>query len=259
MKSFVTGRVQKVSINNNDSKWKQVESGIPQGCVLRPMLFVIYINDLPDIFSSNAFLFADDTKIYRVITREDDHKELQKDLDILSDWSETWLLKFHSDKCKHMKIARNKKEENNPSYIYNYKEIQNTFEEAIIQINKFIVEINITNHMITPFIANTVFTKKKGIRKQEILLQTPWWASHRGGSMHQMGKANSTKNRCQLICIHERCHSPAASNMQNKKGNSWGGPLPQSAMKEGVENLLRVNWVWPRLSRPDRASLTGYA
>ena len=134
MTSFLTGRVQIVSINNNDSKWKQVESGIPQGSVLGPILFVIYINDLPDIVSAKAFLFADDTKIYRVITRKDDHKELQKDLDILSDWSETWLLKFHPDKCKHMKIARNKKEENNPSYDLHNKKIQKVEEEKDIGV-----------------------------------------------------------------------------------------------------------------------------
>ena len=95
--------------------------------------------------------------------------------------------------------------------------MQNTLEEAIIQINKFIAEINITNQMITPLIADTVFTIKKRIPKQEILLKTPRWASPRGGSMHQMGRANSTKNQCQLLCIYERYHSPAASNMQNKK------------------------------------------
>ena len=50
----------------------------------------------------------------------------------------------------------------------NYKEIQNTFEEAIIQINKFILEMNITNHMITPFIADTVFTEKKGSQNKKL-------------------------------------------------------------------------------------------
>ena len=153
--------------------------------------------------------------------------------------------RLYKKKTKHLKHQAN------------YKEMQNTLEEAIIQINKFIVEIDMTDHMITPFIADTVFTKKR-IPKQKILLQTPWWASPRGRSLHQMGRANSTKNRCQLLSIHERCHSPAASNMKNKKGNSWGRPLPQSVTKEGVENLLRVNWVWPCLSRPDRESLTGY-
>ena len=134
MTSFLTGRVQKVSINNNHSKWKQVESGIPQGSVLGPILFVIYINDLPDIVSSKAFLFADDIKIYRVKTREDDNKELQKDLNLLSDWSETWLLKFHQDKCKHMKITCNENEENNPSYDLHNKKNQKVEEEKDIGV-----------------------------------------------------------------------------------------------------------------------------
>ena len=69
-----------------------------------------------------------------VITREDDQKELQKDLDILSDWRETWLLKYHPDKCKHMKITRNKKEENNPSYDLHNKKIKKVKEEKDIGV-----------------------------------------------------------------------------------------------------------------------------
>ena len=68
--SFLLGRTQKVSVNGKESNWKEVISGIPQGSVLGPLLFVIYINDLPDILESDAFLFADDTKIYRLITRK---------------------------------------------------------------------------------------------------------------------------------------------------------------------------------------------
>ena len=97
------------------------------------MLFVIYINDQPDIVSSKAFLFADDTKIYSVITREDDQKELQKDLNTLSDWNETWLLKFHSDKCKHMKIARNKKRKITHLMIYTTKKFRKLRKKTTLE------------------------------------------------------------------------------------------------------------------------------
>ena len=105
--SFMKGRIQKVTINK-DSSWKEVDSGIPQGSVLGPILFVIYINDLPELVSSKVYLFADDTKIFRVISKDTDRLELQEDLNKLSNWSDKWLLKSHADKCKHMNIGRKK-------------------------------------------------------------------------------------------------------------------------------------------------------
>ena len=74
----------------------------PQGSVLGPLLLVIFINNLPDVVSSDIYLFADDTKISRPIMTEEDEQRLQRDLDKLTDWSDTWLPKYHPDKCKHM-------------------------------------------------------------------------------------------------------------------------------------------------------------
>ncbi len=70
------------------------------------MLFVIYINDLPEAVTSEPYIFADDTKIFRVITDESDERSLQDDLKKLEDWSTDWLLKFHPEKCKHMRIGK---------------------------------------------------------------------------------------------------------------------------------------------------------
>ena len=76
------------------------------------MLYV-YINDLPDTVESDSYLFADDTKIFRIIKGEDDKEILQDDLTKLEEWSDKWLLKFHPEKCKHMKISKSKNEETN--------------------------------------------------------------------------------------------------------------------------------------------------
>ena len=92
-----------------------VLSGVPQGSVIGPLLFLIYINDLLDEVSSNGKLFADDSKIYRKISNLIDRELLQKDLDKLRDWSQKWLLEFNESKCKVMHISvRN----TNPNYEY---------------------------------------------------------------------------------------------------------------------------------------------
>ena len=92
---FITQRKQKVVINGESSTWKKVTSGVPQGSVLGPILFVIYINDLPRIVLSKLLLFADDSKIYRQIRNVMDQIDLQTDLHKMYLWSEKWLLKFH--------------------------------------------------------------------------------------------------------------------------------------------------------------------
>ncbi|KAK3086726.1 hypothetical protein FSP39_022531 [Pinctada imbricata] len=104
--SFLSNRLQHVSINGESSDWMDVTSGIPQGSVLGPILFVLYINDLPDEVNSEVYLFADDTKIFKVIGNDTDSETLQRDLDTLTQWSNTWLLKFHPSKCKHLHVSR---------------------------------------------------------------------------------------------------------------------------------------------------------
>ena len=105
VEEFLSDRTQQVCVNGINSNWMDVTSGIPQGSVLGPILFVLYINDLPTNIMSDVFMFADDTKMYRTIRCPNDQRILQADLDNLSTWSTKWLLKFHPDKCKIMHIG----------------------------------------------------------------------------------------------------------------------------------------------------------
>ena len=75
--NYFTGRKQKVVLNNKSSSWTSVTSGVPQGSVLGPLLFNIFINDLPSVVQSELVLFADDAKIYRTIQSDDDNLQLQ--------------------------------------------------------------------------------------------------------------------------------------------------------------------------------------
>ena len=107
IKNFLSDRTQCVIINNISSKEGRVTSGIPQGSVLGPLLFVIYINDLPDCVDkfTLVFLFADDTKLFRQIKSSADVLILQSDIERLCEWSNKWLLRFHPDKCVAMHIG----------------------------------------------------------------------------------------------------------------------------------------------------------
>ena len=82
-------------------------SGVPQGSVLGPILFVLYINDLPDIVESKAKLFADDTKLFNKVSSSNSigTDQIQQDLRVLEGWSSTWLLRFNAAKCKCMHMG----------------------------------------------------------------------------------------------------------------------------------------------------------
>ena len=104
IEDFLTERRQRVHVNKEKSSWKKVTSGIPQGSVLGPLLFVMFVNDLPNNIASQVYLFADDTKLFQIIKSDADKKTLQDGLISLQDWSNKWQLNFHLDKCKVLRI-----------------------------------------------------------------------------------------------------------------------------------------------------------
>ena len=106
IESFLVGRRQRVVLNGARSSWTCVRSGVPQGSVLGPLLFVIYVNDLPEAVQSNIQMFADDTKIYRPLSSPSDAEQLQADLNAAIDWSSKWQLHFNAEKCRVMHIGR---------------------------------------------------------------------------------------------------------------------------------------------------------
>jgi len=95
----------KVYVRGSSSEWIEVTSGVPQGSVLEPLLFLIFVQDLPDWIRNSMMMFADDTKIWTAIAIADDAESLQQDLNRLDEWSEKWLLKFNPTKCKVMHIG----------------------------------------------------------------------------------------------------------------------------------------------------------
>ena len=103
---FLLGRTQSVVLEGQHSSRAPVTSGVPQGTVLGPLLFLVYINDMPDCVSSTPRLFADDCLLYRVVRSVADAAKLQQDLDQLQEWESTWLMEFNPDKCEVLRITK---------------------------------------------------------------------------------------------------------------------------------------------------------
>ena len=98
--AYLTSRKQCVRVNNITSELLPVISGVPQGSILGPVLFLIFVNDITDsLVSSTVALFADDTKCFKAIRSSLDSYSLQEDIHRLCLWSNQWRLKFNEQKC----------------------------------------------------------------------------------------------------------------------------------------------------------------
>ncbi len=106
IQEFLLGRKQRVIVNGSPSRDEDVTSGVPQGSVLGPTLFLIFINDLPDVVDAAVRIFADDTKIFQAINERTDQLKLQENLQSLEEWAHTWRMRFHPEKCKVMHIGK---------------------------------------------------------------------------------------------------------------------------------------------------------
>ena len=131
IKQFLVGRTQQVVIENKLSDLTPVTSGVPQGSVLGPLLFLLFINDLPRSIDSVVKLYADDVLMYRSIKDPSDHQALQNDLNKLAHWSTIWQMPFNLTKCEYL-IVTNK----SSPLMYHYK--LNDYEIQRVQSAKYL-------------------------------------------------------------------------------------------------------------------------
>ena len=107
--SYLCGRRQRVTVLGATSQEREVSSGVPQGSILGPVLFLLYVNDLPKaVMSSKVARFADDTKVLKRVESQQDSVDLQSDIDNLNSWARLSGLTFNHSKCKCQRITRKK-------------------------------------------------------------------------------------------------------------------------------------------------------
>lgn len=128
--SFLRGRNQKVVADGECSPQAAVTSGVPQGTVLGPTLFLVFINDIATNINSNIRLFADDCVVYRPIKSTENHHIQQRDLHKLVNWSETWQMEFNVGKCAIMNITT-KRNKSNFIYIMKNQTVPNRQDPSI--------------------------------------------------------------------------------------------------------------------------------
>jgi hypothetical protein len=111
IEKWLIGRKQRVVLNGSISEWKSVTSGVPQGSVLGPLLFIIFVNDMDNSVLGRLLKFADDAKLFRCVSDPGGVDMLRDDLASLYKWSEDWQMSFNVDKCKVMHFGVNNAKE----------------------------------------------------------------------------------------------------------------------------------------------------
>ena len=171
IRDWLKERRQRVVLGGEFSDWTTVTSGVPQGSVLGPVLFVIFINDIDEGIRSRIWKFADDLKMMGKVTAQEDIEQLKRDIDKLVEWSEDWQLSFNLDKCKVMHIGSKNKEQ---GYVMNGKDLKAVIEEKDLgvivttdfKVGRQCAEAAKKGNRILGMISRTFSCKSKVIVKQ---------------------------------------------------------------------------------------------
>ena len=148
-----------------------VTSGVPQGSVLGQLLFLLYINDLPDNIQSQVRLFADDTAVYLTVSSANDSSILQSDLDSLQRWERTWDMEFNPSKCQVLHISRSRSPIKSKCYMHG-QELESVDSAKYLGVNigadlswnSHISKITSTANRTLGFVKRNVKTKNKEIK-----------------------------------------------------------------------------------------------
>ena len=161
LESYLSGRFQRVLLNGQSSPWKPVLAGVPQGSILVPLLFLVYINDLPNGLKSNAKLFADDTFLFTIVKdRNVSANILNNDQKLISQWAYKWKMLFNPDPKKpaqEVLFSRKNQIQNHPTISLNNVQVERTTYQKHLGVI-LDEKLNFTEH-----VDSTISKVNKGI------------------------------------------------------------------------------------------------
>ena len=138
LENYLSGRFQRVLLNGQTSSWRPILAGVPQGSILGPLLFLIYINDLPDKLKSNAKLFANDTSLFAIVNDKNESANIfNNDLKLISKWTYDWKMLFNPDPSKpaqEVLFTRKKQIQNHPTISLNNIQVERTSHQKHLGI-----------------------------------------------------------------------------------------------------------------------------
>jgi hypothetical protein len=135
IEAWLCHRSQTVILDGESSVSEKVKSGVPQGTVLGPLLFLLYVNNIADDVGSLTRLFADDCLLYRKINNSEDAAALQHDLDIMVEWSKKWQMQFNADKCYVLRVTNKRSTRSSMhSYTMHGKPLKVVDEQAYLEV-----------------------------------------------------------------------------------------------------------------------------
>ena len=228
IKAFLSNRLQQVVVDNDKSDTVPVTSGVPQGSVLGPILFLIYINDLPDEVRSKVRLFADDTAVYLAVTNLNDAQQLQQDLDKLQLWEDRWDMEFNPSKCTVIQVTRSKKLI--PSVYTLHGHILETVSSAKYLGVNLTNDLNWSNHVqqvsssanrSLGFLKRNIRSKNPGIRQTAykalvrpvLEYSSPVWSPH---TQQNINKLEMTQRRAARWVHNDYSYQSSVTEMLNK-------------------------------------------
>ena len=128
LENYLLGRFQRVVLNGLTSSWRSVLAGVPQGSILGPLLFLVYINDLLNRLKSNVTLFADDTSLFTIVKDKNESANiLNDDVQLISNWAYKWKMLFNPDPKKpaqEVLFSRKSQIQNHPTLSLNNIQVE---------------------------------------------------------------------------------------------------------------------------------------
>ena len=238
IQNFLKDRKQAVIVDRIRSEWSKVVSGIPQGSVLGPILFLIYIADIGDSLSTKALVYVDDTKIKQKVNSEEDVECFQKELEKLDEWAKSNNMQFNGKKFQVVRYGQNEELKNNTEYFSgSYEEIIDRFEsirDLGVQLsedasfNEHIEKVCKKARQKSGWIYRTFYCRSPNFLKQmfKSLVQphidycSQLWMPQEGANMAKIEKVLRDFSKrvpgLRNLCYWERLQSMGMNSMQRR-------------------------------------------